>query len=221
MVPIIENTARECELTDRLRQAIKEYPEAHAVLVRRHGVYVWGSSWIQVSRFALASGAKWASSYGLACLLSRIADSQTQVSYVSLVAPLQAVCTLQVGSGLLLDQLLPLLPSSVLLCLLGKSDVWGNEMCPKPGSCFLVIFQADGCPACKWNPGSTEQLDASGCDSIAVRPPLGRTMCAAEACVVLAGAMLLSGAVGQACQRLQCQQGTTGVLGASACSSTV
>ena len=56
VVPIIENTARECELTDRLRQAIKEYPEAHAVLVRRHGVYVWGSSWIQVSRFALASG---------------------------------------------------------------------------------------------------------------------------------------------------------------------
>ena len=54
VVPIIENTARECELTDRLRQAIKEYPDAHAVLVRRHGVYVWGSSWIQVSRVGLA-----------------------------------------------------------------------------------------------------------------------------------------------------------------------
>jgi hypothetical protein len=37
VVPIIENTARECELTDRLRQAIKDYPEAKAVLVRRHG----------------------------------------------------------------------------------------------------------------------------------------------------------------------------------------
>ena len=37
VVPIIENTARECELTDRLRQAIKEYPQANAVLVRRHG----------------------------------------------------------------------------------------------------------------------------------------------------------------------------------------
>ena len=56
VVPIIENTARECELTDRLRQAIKEYPDAHAVLVRRHGVYVWGSTWIQVSRSGLASG---------------------------------------------------------------------------------------------------------------------------------------------------------------------
>lgn len=37
IVPIIENTARECELTDRLRQAIKDYPQANAVLVRRHG----------------------------------------------------------------------------------------------------------------------------------------------------------------------------------------
>lgn len=33
IVPIIENTARECELTDRLRQAIKDYPRANAVLV--------------------------------------------------------------------------------------------------------------------------------------------------------------------------------------------
>jgi hypothetical protein len=37
VVPIIENTARECELTDRLRQAIADYPRANAVLVRRHG----------------------------------------------------------------------------------------------------------------------------------------------------------------------------------------
>eukprot|EP00877_Chromochloris_zofingiensis_P003346 jgi/Chrzof1/13011/Cz07g16110.t1 len=47
VVPIIENTARECELTDRLRQAIKDHPQANAVLVRRHGVYVWGKDWIQ------------------------------------------------------------------------------------------------------------------------------------------------------------------------------
>ncbi|KAI8464624.1 MAG: HAD-like domain-containing protein [Monoraphidium minutum] len=47
IVPIIENTARECELTDRLRQAIADYPQSNAVLVRRHGVYVWGKTWIQ------------------------------------------------------------------------------------------------------------------------------------------------------------------------------
>lgn len=46
-MPIIENTARECELTDRLRAAIEAYPQANAVLVRRHGVYVWGKNWIE------------------------------------------------------------------------------------------------------------------------------------------------------------------------------
>ncbi|KAK9825411.1 hypothetical protein WJX81_002858 [Elliptochloris bilobata] len=46
VVPIIENTARECELTGRLREAIQRYPKANAVLVRRHGVYVWGRDWI-------------------------------------------------------------------------------------------------------------------------------------------------------------------------------
>ena len=46
-VPIIENTARECELTDRLREAMQKYPKSYAVLVKRHGVYVWGDTWIQ------------------------------------------------------------------------------------------------------------------------------------------------------------------------------
>jgi methylthioribulose 1-phosphate dehydratase/enolase-phosphatase E1 len=47
VVPIIENTARECELTDRLRAAVAAYPASNAVLVRRHGVYVWGDTWVQ------------------------------------------------------------------------------------------------------------------------------------------------------------------------------
>ena len=46
-IPIIENTARECELTASLREAILKYPGTQAVLVRRHGVYVWGNDWIQ------------------------------------------------------------------------------------------------------------------------------------------------------------------------------
>lgn len=47
VVPIIENTARECDLAESLEAAIVAYPQTHAVLVRRHGVYVWGSDWIQ------------------------------------------------------------------------------------------------------------------------------------------------------------------------------
>jgi methylthioribulose-1-phosphate dehydratase len=45
VVPIIENTARECELADRMAAAIEAYPQSSAVLVRRHGVYIWGRDW--------------------------------------------------------------------------------------------------------------------------------------------------------------------------------
>ena len=45
VVPIIENTAHECDLADRMAQAMNEYPDADAVLVRRHGLYVWGRDW--------------------------------------------------------------------------------------------------------------------------------------------------------------------------------
>ena len=41
-VPIISNTLREEELTGSLEMALAEYPDAPAVLVRRHGIYVWG-----------------------------------------------------------------------------------------------------------------------------------------------------------------------------------
>eukprot|EP00245_Coleochaete_scutata_P008083 TRINITY_DN2403_c0_g1_i1.p1 TRINITY_DN2403_c0_g1~~TRINITY_DN2403_c0_g1_i1.p1 ORF type:complete len:526 (+),score=99.41 TRINITY_DN2403_c0_g1_i1:84-1580(+) len=47
VVPIIENTARESELTESLAGAIEAYPKATAVLVRNHGIYVWGDNWIQ------------------------------------------------------------------------------------------------------------------------------------------------------------------------------
>lgn len=46
-VPIIPNTPHEAELTNSLMEAIKAYPKAQAVLVRGHGVYVWGKDWIQ------------------------------------------------------------------------------------------------------------------------------------------------------------------------------
>ncbi len=46
-VPIIANTAREAELHESLSAAIDAYPDADAVLVAGHGVYVWGKDWIQ------------------------------------------------------------------------------------------------------------------------------------------------------------------------------
>ncbi|CAG8698153.1 5051_t:CDS:2, partial [Scutellospora calospora] len=39
VVPIIDNTAEEEDLTDKMAQTIKDYPETNAILVRRHGVY--------------------------------------------------------------------------------------------------------------------------------------------------------------------------------------
>ena len=46
-VPIIENTAQERDLADSLAQAIRDHPKSQAVLVRNHGVYVWGRDWKQ------------------------------------------------------------------------------------------------------------------------------------------------------------------------------
>lgn len=47
IVPIVENTAREADLADPVAEMMEKYPESHAVLVRRHGIYVWGKSWEQ------------------------------------------------------------------------------------------------------------------------------------------------------------------------------
>lgn len=47
VVPVIENTAHECDLADAMADAIRAYPRSDAVLVRRHGVYVWGRDWVE------------------------------------------------------------------------------------------------------------------------------------------------------------------------------
>lgn len=41
-IPIIDNRPSEDLLADQLEKVINEYPNTNAVLVRRHGVYVWG-----------------------------------------------------------------------------------------------------------------------------------------------------------------------------------
>ena len=52
VVPIIENKARECELYDEMSAIIDKYPKTYAVLVRNHGVYVWGKDWIECKTHA-------------------------------------------------------------------------------------------------------------------------------------------------------------------------
>ncbi|XP_026496343.2 probable methylthioribulose-1-phosphate dehydratase [Vanessa tameamea] len=47
VVPIIENTPFEKDLAGSLAEALNKYPGTSAVLVRRHGVYVWGDTWQQ------------------------------------------------------------------------------------------------------------------------------------------------------------------------------
>jgi methylthioribulose-1-phosphate dehydratase len=42
VLPIIENTPNEEDLKDSMAEAMAKYPDAAGVLVRRHGVYVWG-----------------------------------------------------------------------------------------------------------------------------------------------------------------------------------
>ena len=47
VVPIIENTNFERDLTESMKKAMEEYPDTYCVIVRRHGVYVWGDTWQQ------------------------------------------------------------------------------------------------------------------------------------------------------------------------------
>jgi len=43
-IPVIENTPHEEDLTEFLEEAMRQNPDTYAVLVRRHGVYVWGDN---------------------------------------------------------------------------------------------------------------------------------------------------------------------------------
>ncbi len=46
-IPVIDNTALEHELKDRLEGAVLAFPKANAVIVRNHGVYIWGKDTVQ------------------------------------------------------------------------------------------------------------------------------------------------------------------------------
>lgn len=47
VIPIIENTHHEQELAAEVEAVVKIYPNSPAVLVRNHGIYVWGRDWKQ------------------------------------------------------------------------------------------------------------------------------------------------------------------------------
>ncbi|KAK4286147.1 hypothetical protein QN277_002743 [Acacia crassicarpa] len=46
IVPIIENAAQEGELINSITEVLEAYPRTNAVVVRNHGVFIWGESWI-------------------------------------------------------------------------------------------------------------------------------------------------------------------------------
>ena len=45
VIPVIRNTPFERELVSGMAAAMDAYPDAPAVMVKRHGVYVWGGGW--------------------------------------------------------------------------------------------------------------------------------------------------------------------------------
>ncbi|XP_027166419.1 probable bifunctional methylthioribulose-1-phosphate dehydratase/enolase-phosphatase E1 [Coffea eugenioides] len=53
VVPIIENALSEGKLVESPTKAIRAYPKSTAVLVRRHGVFIWGDSWISAKTQAI------------------------------------------------------------------------------------------------------------------------------------------------------------------------
>jgi methylthioribulose-1-phosphate dehydratase len=49
-VPILKNSQNYAELTAQLAAALKQYPDAHGVLLSRHGLYTWGESVAEARR---------------------------------------------------------------------------------------------------------------------------------------------------------------------------
>ena len=52
VIPIIDNTEFERDLTSSMAEAMQRYPSSCAVMVRRHGIYVWGDTWQQAKSMA-------------------------------------------------------------------------------------------------------------------------------------------------------------------------
>jgi methylthioribulose-1-phosphate dehydratase len=49
-IPIVENDQNMPRLARRVRRALERFPETHAVLLRRHGLYTWGDTLEEAER---------------------------------------------------------------------------------------------------------------------------------------------------------------------------
>jgi methylthioribulose-1-phosphate dehydratase len=49
-VPILKNSQDYADLSDKLTKALEDYPQAHGVLLSRHGLYTWGDSVAEARR---------------------------------------------------------------------------------------------------------------------------------------------------------------------------
>ncbi len=49
-IPIIGNKPQEKDLEPDIRECIERYPESRGIIIRRHGIYVWGDTLSQAAR---------------------------------------------------------------------------------------------------------------------------------------------------------------------------
>ncbi len=49
-VPILENSQDYTRLAETLKDALAQFPQAHGVLLSRHGLYTWGKSVTEARR---------------------------------------------------------------------------------------------------------------------------------------------------------------------------
>ena len=52
IVPIVENMREDYLLCDTVSKAIKDYPQCNAVILRHHGIHIYGKDWVQCKLMA-------------------------------------------------------------------------------------------------------------------------------------------------------------------------
>lgn len=52
VVPIVENEREDYLLKEKVTQALRDYPESNAVILRHHGIHICGATWQQAKLMA-------------------------------------------------------------------------------------------------------------------------------------------------------------------------